>query len=264
MVSIRLGFRVQGSGVGVPGSGFRVPGSGFGFRVSVSGFRVPSSGFRVSSFEFRVLGFGFRGPGFGFRVLGSGFRVPDFGIRVPDSGIRDPGFGIRDSGFGIRDSGSTSFAIASGGGQVLCGDRYLPTGEGRIRSTYERQRDPPREVRSYAGIGTYLRATPKERRARILRDAPGPGASASPEPTPEAAFAVLTISSISSSLLLSSLELSDTNVYEPQIRARLGTAAPFCEVVVLKLRNVPASGAVPSPEPSPEAAFAVLTISSIL
>ena len=37
----------------------------------------------------------------------------------------------------------------------------------------------------------------------------------------------------SSSLLLSSLELSvDTKVYEPSVRARLGTAAHFCEVVV--------------------------------
>ena len=36
------------------------------------------------------------------------------------------------------------------------------------------------------------------------------------------------------SALLSSLELRDTNVYEPSIRARLGTAAHFCEVVVLK------------------------------
>ena len=39
----------------------------------------------------------------------------------------------------------------------------------------------------------------------------------------------------SSSLLLSSLELSDTTLYEPQIRARLGTTAHFCEVVVLRL-----------------------------
>jgi len=39
----------------------------------------------------------------------------------------------------------------------------------------------------------------------------------------------------SSSLLLSSLELSDTTVYEPQLRARLGTTAHFCEVAVLKL-----------------------------
>ena len=36
---------------------------------------------------------------------------------------------------------------------------------------------------------------------------------------------------LSSSLLVSSLELSDTQVYEPQIRACLGTAARFCEVV---------------------------------
>jgi len=32
------------------------------------------------------------------------------------------------------------------------------------------------------------------------------------------------------SFFLSSLELSDTHVYAPQIRARLGTAAHFCEV----------------------------------
>ena len=37
-----------------------------------------------------------------------------------------------------------------------------------------------------------------------------------------------------SSLLLSSLELSDAQVYEPYIRARLGTAAHLCEVVVPK------------------------------
>ena len=34
-----------------------------------------------------------------------------------------------------------------------------------------------------------------------------------------------------SSCLLSSLELSDTKVYAPKIRALLGTAAHFCEVV---------------------------------
>jgi len=38
------------------------------------------------------------------------------------------------------------------------------------------------------------------------------------------------------------LKLSDTRVYEPQIRARLGTASHFCEVVVLKLRTVPGDG----------------------
>ena len=40
----------------------------------------------------------------------------------------------------------------------------------------------------------------------------------------------------SCSLLLSRLELSDTKVYEPSIRARLGTTAHFCNPVVLKLR----------------------------
>ena len=45
--------------------------------------------------------------------------------------------------------------------------------------------------------------------------------------------------SSSSALLLSSLELSDTQVYEPEMRALLGTASHFCEVVVLKLRTVP-------------------------
>jgi len=34
-----------------------------------------------------------------------------------------------------------------------------------------------------------------------------------------------------------SLKLSDPKVYEPQIRARLGTTAHFCEVVVLKLKR---------------------------
>ena len=41
----------------------------------------------------------------------------------------------------------------------------------------------------------------------------------------------------SSSLLLPSLALSDTKVYELEIRARLGTAAHFCEVGVLKSRT---------------------------
>ena len=40
---------------------------------------------------------------------------------------------------------------------------------------------------------------------------------------------------MSSSSLLSNLELSDTKVYAPQIRARLGTAAHLCEVCVLTL-----------------------------
>jgi len=39
-----------------------------------------------------------------------------------------------------------------------------------------------------------------------------------------------------------SLKLSDTRVYEPQLRARLGTTAHFCRVVVLELRT---AGAIP-------------------
>ena len=42
----------------------------------------------------------------------------------------------------------------------------------------------------------------------------------------------------SSSLSLSSLEMSDAKVYEPSIRALLGTASHFCEVVVLNERGV--------------------------
>jgi hypothetical protein len=43
----------------------------------------------------------------------------------------------------------------------------------------------------------------------------------------------------SSSLLLSSLKLSDSKVDEPEMRSLLGTALHFCEVVVLKLRTLP-------------------------
>ena len=42
---------------------------------------------------------------------------------------------------------------------------------------------------------------------------------------------------LSSSLSLSSLELSDTKVYAPYIPARLRTAAHFFKVVVLSLRT---------------------------
>ena len=51
----------------------------------------------------------------------------------------------------------------------------------------------------------------------------------------------------SSYLLLSSLELSDTKVYKPWIRALLGTAAHFCEVVVLKLRTQSLTASVTKP-----------------
>ena len=44
---------------------------------------------------------------------------------------------------------------------------------------------------------------------------------------------------LSSSFLSSSLELSDTTIYEPWIQALVGTAGPFCEAIVFELRTVP-------------------------
>ena len=58
---------------------------------------------------------------------------------------------------------------------------------------------------------------------------------------PEAGVQADRKSSSPSSLLLLSLELSDTKVYEPYVRALLETASYFCEVVVLKLSGVPAT-----------------------
>ena len=52
-------------------------------------------------------------------------------------------------------------------------------------------------------------------------------------------------SSSCSSILHSSLELSDTKVYVPQIRALLGAASHLCAEVVRKLRDV-SIGAAPS------------------
>ena len=60
---------------------------------------------------------------------------------------------------------------------------------------------------------------------------------------PDEAEAGMLNSTLSSSSLLSSLELRDTPVYEPSIRALLGTASHCCEVVVLKLRTPEAGGA---------------------
>ena len=49
-------------------------------------------------------------------------------------------------------------------------------------------------------------------------------------------------SSSSSLLILSSLELSDTHVYEPLIRALLGTASHFAKVLVLIMKFCFAGG----------------------
>jgi len=55
----------------------------------------------------------------------------------------------------------------------------------------------------------------------------------------------------SSSLLPSSLELSDTKVYEPQIRARLGTAAHLCGTFALRLEAGGRSACLPPCSPAP-------------
>ena len=64
------------------------------------------------------------------------------------------------------------------------------------------------------------------------------GGRISPGAEPRAEKGASHATSSLSSLLLSSLELSDTTIYEPQIRALFGTASHFCQVVVLKLGSV--------------------------
>ena len=55
-------------------------------------------------------------------------------------------------------------------------------------------------------------------------------------------------------LIPSNLELSDTKVCEPYIRALLGTASHFCVVLALKLRAVPIGTALISFPPNDETA----------
>jgi hypothetical protein len=53
--------------------------------------------------------------------------------------------------------------------------------------------------------------------------------------------------------------LRDTNVYEPEIRARLGTSSHTCEVVVPKLRTVPIGTDLRSSVLNPETELSTLT-----
>ena len=65
----------------------------------------------------------------------------------------------------------------------------------------------------------------------ILREAPA-RADFNPfsEWLTDEGWAIIQVTSLSLlSLLLSSLELSDTTIYEPEIRAFLGAASHFCE-----------------------------------
>ena len=56
------------------------------------------------------------------------------------------------------------------------------------------------------------------------------------------ACAALLLATSSSSLSLSRLELSDTEVYEPQMRALHGTALQLCEVLDIRSKTVRLSG----------------------
>ena len=63
-------------------SGFKFMVQGSGFRVSCFVFRVPCFAFSASCSGFRVSSFVFQAPGFEVRVPGSGFRFSCFGCRV--------------------------------------------------------------------------------------------------------------------------------------------------------------------------------------
>ena len=69
----------------------------------------------------------------------------------------------------------------------------------------------------------------------------GAGTRVGPPPLRGPSRALRHLVLLLSSLLLSSLELSDAKVYEPSVRDFFGTAAHFCKVVVLKLRTLRAS-----------------------
>ena len=56
---------------------------------------------------------------------------------------------------------------------------------------------------------------------------------------PPTTWTVNSSASSSSLLSLSSLDLSDTTVYELSIRALVGTASHLCEALVLELKTVP-------------------------
>jgi len=64
----------------------------------------------------------------------------------------------------------------------------------------------------------------------------------SPSPVPAAVHPAPRTSPSSSSFILSSLELSDTTVHEPYIRALLDTVSQFCEAIVLRLLTHSAEG----------------------
>ena len=76
---------------------------------------------------------------------------------------------------------------------------------------------------------------PTDRASEDFRESPGSSSRSGAASSAPASSATRSSprSSSSSSPSLSSLEMSDTKVYEPEIRALLGTASHFCVVGVL-------------------------------
>ena len=132
-------------------------------------------GFRGLGSGFRASSFGFRVPGFGFRVSESGFQESGSYFRVPGFVFQDSGAGFRVSRFRLRVLGSGFTSVRRRGGR-LC-DRGV-----RIRARFDHWEDPEGSCETWV----------------------------EPLPVP---FRLQLVSS-SSSLLLWSLELSDTAIYE--------------------------------------------------
>ena len=106
--------------------------------------------------------------------------------------------------------------------------RTLNTSSPRNRFTFQRSSGSLAENCTYP-YSSRVR-TPSAGRAE--REA-GPGGEPARHQKGTPLFFFIALSS-----LLLSLELSDAQVYEPYIRALLGTASHFCKEVVLQLRTV--------------------------
>jgi len=210
------------------GFGFRV--SVFGFRVSVFGFRDSGFGLRVSVFGFRVSGLGFRVSGFGSRFSGLDFRVSDLGFRF--SGLVFSGLGFRISVFGFRVAGLEPPVHAPHPPRPV-GRRAAPSAPGAR---------PPGNgnSNSHGARPVHLIITMIERirtsRSSALGARPPIGLRVSGFgfwvsgfgfEFPGFFFFFTPVTGPRRSL---SLKLSDTRVYEPQIRAHLGTTAHLCKV----------------------------------
>ena len=132
---------------------------------------------------------------------------------------------------------------------MLCSKLHCPKGFNLIPSSY-RTSEPP-AVRP--ACPKRSKVTRKQRPARSVnrgkkRENSLGAASNYKIPGPELAWVVCRTSS--SSLLISSPELNDTNVSEPYIRALLGTASHFCGLPSTR-RFLPKSSSPPDTPSTP-------------